>query len=147
MKYRVRETKDVTTVQRLNDQIFPLDPMPKHTDSYYWLVWHGKTPVGFCSMYLLTNSGEPDCAFFSRAGVYHSHRGKGLGQRLIRVRLSLAKKLNLRAVVTYTIDNIPSVNNLIKAGFRLYEPSYKWAGSNALYWRTDLDRRNSRRPR
>ena len=38
------------------------------------------------------------------------------------------------ATVTDTTDNISSANNLIRAGYRLFEPPWRWAFQNSLYW-------------
>ena len=38
-------------------------------------------------------------------------------------------------VVSDTTDNPASANNFIRAGYRLFVPTYSWAYSNTLYWR------------
>lgn len=138
MSYKIREVKSFKHITPLNDRIFPGEPYDPHPNGYYWLVFKENRPVGFAGLHILTRTKEYETVFFSRAGVLKAHRGHGLGQRLLRVRLNLAKKLEMRTVITYTIDNIPSANNLIKAGFRLYEPNYYYAGEEATYWKKEL---------
>jgi hypothetical protein len=40
-----------------------------------------------------------------------------------------------RAIVSDTTGNLPSANNFIRAGYRLYQPQIPWAWPNTLYWR------------
>jgi GNAT superfamily N-acetyltransferase len=70
---------------------------------------------------------------FNRAWVRKQYRGLGIQKKLIKIRLKAARGFK---VITYTTPcNIPSANNLIKAGFILYNPEYKYAGSGMLYFR------------
>ena len=134
----MREVKSFKHIKQLNDKIFPGEPYERHPFGFYWLVYFNKRPVGFCGMHICASTNEWDTVFFSRAGVIKTHRGKGIGQRLLKVRLKAAKELEMRNVITYTIDNVPSSNNLIKAGFKLFDPHYPFGGEGALHWIKEL---------
>ena len=41
-------------------------------------------------------------------------------------------------MISDTTDNVPSSNNLIKAGYKLIEPSAPWANGESLYWSKKL---------
>jgi hypothetical protein len=59
---------------------------------------------------------------------------------LIDVRIRAAKRQYCHTVITYTtLDNYPSANNLIKRGFKLYNPEYQYGGSNMLYFAKEID--------
>lgn len=99
----------------------------------WWIAHSGKIPVAFGA--LKPSMRWRLCGYLARAGVAPDFRGRGLQQRLIRVRERQARRLGWQWLVTDTTDNPPSSNNLINCGFRLYAPEYKWASSYASYWR------------
>lgn len=101
------------------------------SDYYWWLAYVNGKIAGFASMQATEEGG-----LFALCGVLPKYRGKGLQKRLIRVRTIYAKRfLKLPRVFTYTAsDNMPSANNLIKQGFKLYEPEYPWGLKGALYF-------------
>lgn len=139
MKYRVREVQSFLRIKELNDRIFPGEPLEKHEMGYYWVAYKDQASVGYCGMHVCKGSRELDAVFLSRAGVLPAHRGKGLGKKLISVRIRLARKIGMKCVITYTRPwNLSSANNLIHAGFTLYEPAYKFGYEKDLYWRLDL---------
>lgn len=73
---------------------------------------------------------------FVRMWVSPKYRGKGIQSKMIRKRIASAKKHKCTNIITYTsIDNVPSSNNLIKNGFRLYTPLFEWVGNKYLYWK------------
>jgi hypothetical protein len=77
--------------------------------------------------------------FMCRAGVRAWARGNALQRRLLRVREAKARQLGMERSVTYTTRwNIPSGNNLIRAGYRVYWPADDWGGSSAVYWYKEL---------
>jgi len=41
-------------------------------------------------------------------------------------------------MISDTTDNVHSANNLIKAGYKLLEPSAPWANTDSLYWAKKL---------
>jgi GNAT superfamily N-acetyltransferase len=136
----------------LHDLTF-FDPLvrPDLTRGYWWLAyakldwvttkdWSGLPstyePIAFCG---LTHAlSTPGTGYLKRAGVLKAYRGQGLQRKLITVRERKARKLGLDTMVTDTTDNPPSANSLIKAGYRIFEPAYRWAFEHSLYWRKTL---------
>lgn len=127
---------DLQHVERLNAALFPGIPVPKAAETFWWLALEGKSKVGFGG-YRLIEGG--DTAFLNRAGVLPFFRGRGIQRRLIRTRLSHAKRSGARVAITYTTaDNVWSANNLIRTGFVMYRPQQYWAGNEMVYWWKDL---------
>ena len=90
------------------------------------------SPVGMC-MARLTDSGKS--AFLERAAVFRSHSGGGIQRRMIRVRERWARAEGAEYAITYTLfSNWPSITNLIKCGYRFYNPSWRWAGKMVHYF-------------
>jgi GNAT superfamily N-acetyltransferase len=128
----------------LHDLTF-FDPMvrPDLPRGHWWLVWDADVPrlyqphpVAFCG--LTEALATPGSGYLKRVGVLKGYRGHGLQRRLITVRERKARKLGLTTMLTDTTDNPPSANSLIGAGYRLFEPAYRWAFKNSLYWRKTL---------
>ena len=145
MSYKVQRLprrlspRDVALLVDLEYACFPDDETyPKVSPNVrWWIVWRddGKA-VGFAG----SRYYEPDNAMFlCRAGVLPCARGNGLQRRLIRARIRHARASGARGLMTYTrLDNCASSNNLIRCGFRLWTPSYAWAGKrDVLYWWLD----------
>jgi RimJ/RimL family protein N-acetyltransferase len=66
-------------------------------------------------------------------------RGRGLQRRLIKARVDFAHKIGMQRLITYThVSNVPSINNLIRSGFTLYDPPKGWAEDDFLYWEKEL---------
>ena len=63
-----------------------------------------------------------DTVYLSRAGVLPAWRGQGLQRRLIALRERLARRQGFVWMISDTTDNVPSSNNLIKAGYKLIAP-------------------------
>lgn len=123
-----------STDRSLNHSLFvrvftpPEWPGDHHT---FWVAWRGEQPVGFCSAVFLPIEGA---VFLSSAGVLPVARGKGLQRRMIATRCRWARQHGARWVVTYAVaGNWPSLTNLLRAGFRVYEPASWWAGRSAVY--------------
>ena len=137
----VKKTKNAKLILKMNDQIFPGEPLDINELSHFWLLYDNDFPIGFASMRGLRL--ERDTVFFDRAGLKPIARGNNYQCRLINARLRYAKKLGYRRAITYCMDeNLPSANNLIKCGFHLYEPAERWADSSsnkeALYFMKEL---------
>lgn len=134
MTYRIRRVHSFKHIERLNEHIFPGEPFEKHPFGIYWLAYCDGRAVGFAGLHPLVYSNELDTVFLSRSGVIKTHRGKGLGGRLLDTRLQYCRQNGFKSALTYTIDNINSANNLISRGFRLYDPDYAFGGKGALHW-------------
>lgn len=106
----------------------PLDTLTGH----WWVAFDGDSPVAFGG--LVDSLQTPGAGYLCRAGVLPSHRGQGLQARLLKARENKARKLGMGALVTDTFDNPHSSNNLIRAGFRLYEPPYPYGAEGTNYW-------------
>ena len=75
-----------------------------------------------------------NATFLCLSGVVPEHRGHALQRRMVRVRVQKARKLGKRRVISYTVSNAHSGNNLIACGFRLYNPDKCWEGE-VTYWK------------
>lgn len=134
-------------ILELHDLTF-FDPMvrPDLPRGYWWLVYERDAPklslcslvnpVAFCGLTEATST--PGAGYLKRVGVLKPYRGQGLQRRLITVREKKARKLGLTLMLTDTTDNPPSANSLIGAGYKIFEPAYRWAFKNSLYWKKDL---------
>jgi ribosomal protein S18 acetylase RimI-like enzyme len=122
----------INIVRQMDKEQFPGCEVTRLSESYVWLAYASNgEPVGYCSLRPLPNEKY---GYLSRAAVKKEHRRRGLHKRLIRVRLNTARRIGLHGVLTYTaVDNIASINSLIKHGFQLYIPEYRWAGKEFLY--------------
>ncbi len=132
----------------LHDLTF-FDPLvrPDLPRGYWWLAYdkaafetyNRLTPpvaVGFCG--LTITPADNTTGYLKRAGVLKAYRGNGLQRRLIAVREKKARKLGLTLMITDTTENAASSNSLINAGYKLFEPQYRWAFKQSLYWRKHL---------
>lgn len=133
----IRRTDDTDLVRELHAETFPADPWEDDLDIEHWLVTLDDEPVGFCSAILIGD--DANILYLTRAGVLPAARGAGLQQKMIKARLTWAKRQGAEIAITYTVpDNWPSITNLIRAGFRFYDPEYAWAGRKMFYFRKAL---------
>ena len=93
----------------------------------FWRVeTTGGEVAGFCSAVVVPGEST---VFLSSACVFRAYRGANLQRAMIRHRLRWAKRRGVTAVLTYTVEkNWPSAANLLREGFRVYEPAYPWVG-------------------
>lgn len=134
--YQIRKvcgTKQRAVLEKLDRICFPHDEKARTVEGHWWIAYCGDEPVAFGGIKSLAPL-EEDVGLFTRAGVIPEHRGRGLQARLIRIRLRFAKKHGWGLVLTSTYDNPPSANNLIRQGFLMYDPSYRWMSKGTLYW-------------
>lgn len=136
MKFSIRRTFDEDLIKNLHTHTFPSDEYYKHNGNYYWIIRNDlDQPAGFC---IATDIGSK-ILFLSRAGILKPFRGWGLHIKLIQVRERFAKTNGFDSIITYTTkDNYASFCNLIKRGFKLYDPDWEYAGSNVFYFMKDL---------
>lgn len=109
------------SIRRLDRRCFPADDPVVLTGAWWWVAYDGATPVGYAG--LKPEGG--DRYSLVRVGVLAAYRGCGLGRRLLKVRMALARRLSKHGVLkTYVWANNPeSANNLIRQGFRVYRNS------------------------
>jgi RimJ/RimL family protein N-acetyltransferase len=123
---------------RLQKECLPEADLWPIDGSFWWLARdENNGPVGFAGLHV--DNVDHGIGSLCRAGVVEQARGHGLQQRFIKARAQAAKAMGLRRLITYThVSNIPSSNNLIACGFRLYEPPKGWAEDGFLYWEKEL---------
>lgn len=97
----------------------------------WWLVHRGDEAIGFAGLY--PSSQYYDAGYMVRAGVLPAHRGHGLQRRLLRVREAKAKRKGWTCVVTDCTDTVYSANNLIAAGYKIFDPACRWAFEKSIY--------------
>ena len=127
-----------TIVSDMDSVCFPGEPISpvKFKATYWWIVRCKNKPIGYAGLRLV-DEGDDKLGFLCRVGVLPDFRGHGLQKRLINSRVSFAKRVGCSAVLTYAYkENYPSINSLVSRGFRMYSPSYAWAGRDVmLYFR------------
>jgi GNAT superfamily N-acetyltransferase len=133
-RYAIRRETTPLAVLPLDAECFPSDYRPVLENSLWWVVWHGKEPVGYAGLRVCEGAQNKGLGFLSRAGVVREHRGRGLQRRLIRAREVEARALGLVELVTYVAHwNCPSINSLVACGYRFYRPAAKWGGASSVY--------------
>ena len=132
---RIRETKDVALITRMNKQCFDgYDVFETVTGVFFVATVDGK-PAGFASVRRM-NDGVYE---LTRAGVVPKHRRKGIQRKLIQARIRWAKRNNVDVLVTYTrLDNFASMSNLLKCGFKFHAPEVPWEGTGLMYFRKEI---------
>lgn len=128
---QLRQTSNLDLVKQLHAQCLPDDDWEDATQ--HWALWNDAgRACGFCSVYRLKYERG---VYLSRAGVLPGTRGRGLQRRMIQARLRWARTRGLRFAVTYTsLDNYPSIVNLLRCGFVFYDPATPWAGPQVHYF-------------
>lgn len=144
MKFTIREVD--ASDEAYHDDIIELHDLtffdvairPDLPRGWWWLVYTDefKSPIGFCGLTMAYRS--PEIGYLKRAGVLRAYRGLGLQRRLITVRERKARRLGMTSMITDTTDNPPSSNSLIRSGYRIFEPAYRWAFKHSIYWKKDL---------
>ena len=140
--YRIREVDehDDEVADTLRDlhrlTFFDGAPIPKCDQGHWWLAFHETIPIAFAGVVRSTRAHN--AGYFCRVGVLKKHRGRALQLRLMRAMESRARRNGWDSVVSDTTDNPASANNLIGAGYRLYQPLYPWGYPNTLYWRKSI---------
>jgi GNAT superfamily N-acetyltransferase len=110
--------------------------MPDFTDGHWWIAFFGDVPAAFIGIKQSHISAH--AGYFYRVGVLPAHRGNKLQRRLMRAMEQKAKKVGWITIVTDTRGNPSSANNIIAAGYRMFEPDNPWAFCDACYWRKRL---------
>jgi GNAT superfamily N-acetyltransferase len=112
-------------------------PMIDPAYGHWWIAFDGTSPVAFAG--IVQSTYAPHVGYLKRSGVIPSYRGQGLQRRLLAAREGLAKRVGWKRVISDTAyHNIHSSNNMIRSGYRLFAPPYKWAFKDSLYWTKDI---------
>lgn len=114
----------------------PADSLYFPEDGVWWVAYRKDTLVGFSC--LSPSQQMEDGIYLGRCGVLKAYRGYGIQRQMIRLRVQWARRHEYRWAVSDTTDNIPSANNLISCGFRLYTPKIAYSFARSLYWRKRL---------
>lgn len=128
-------------VRRLDRILFAEDIEIKPDGCWWWVLEDRKEAVAFAGLRPCRLDQNSGLAYLIRAGVRRTHRGRGLQRDLIRARVRMARRHGFEELVTYVMPfNVPSANNLICCGFKLYRPAKPedWGGKTALYFRKPL---------
>lgn len=131
MKYKIRQGT-AEEARSIWEEVAPMDVW-NGEDDFHWCAYDeaGK-PVAFASLRIID---DYDTMYFTAAGVLPEARGAKLQRRLIRVRCAWAKRQGCKSIITYTVlKNYPSIMNLLKEGFRFYEPEWAWVGRKVHYF-------------
>lgn len=120
----------------MDEIAFPgLTPYPK-AGAIWWVA---ADALGLAAFAGLKNVGH-DTGFLCRVAVQKAYRGTGLHRKLIQVRERKARSMGLKWAITYVAKyNLKSANNLIRCGYRLYQPQNPYGVPDALYFRKSLD--------
>ncbi len=103
-------------------------------DAYWWIAYFQGTEIGFAGLDFYPDLPIPS-AFLARVGVVTEYRGRGLQTRFIKIREKQAREEGYSRIITYTsLHNTHSANNLIKNGYRLYDPYAEWGVRNSMYF-------------
>lgn len=140
--YRIREVDgddEVEALTSLHHKTFvDGEPQGDYGDGYWWIAYFHGAPVAFagiCEFYT-----DEDAGYFSRVGVLKAHRGNGLQLRLMRCLEAKARRVGWKRIITDTRHAVHSANNIIAAGYKLFEPTKPWHTLDTLYWTKDLSR-------
>lgn len=137
--FRIREIDgaDYTAdLALLHEEIFETTaPLPLTDEGHWWLAWSETeaAPIGFAGV--IPSDRFENAGYYKRVGVLPLYRGGGLQQRFTRVIEARCRRNGWSLVISDTTDNIPSANNFIRSGYRLFMPDHPWALPGSLYWR------------
>lgn len=141
-RYRIREVDGrddqiadiLTELHRLT--FFSGASVPPFDWGHWWLAYRGATPVAFAGV--VPSTHVRNAGYFCRVGVLQPHWGHCLQLRLMRAMEARARYNGWSRVVSDTTANVPSANNFIRAGYRMFQPPCPWAFPETLYWRKDI---------
>lgn len=145
MAVKIKQSRDLQVLFGLHLKTFPQDEWEDPEDTTYWIAYQSGaasggpagelTPVGFCSV---KDVGDKTL-YLTRVGVLPEARGQGLQRHLMKAARRWAKRRGYTTMITYTlVTNYPSITNMIRDGWNLYDPTFPWVGSEVFYYRYDL---------
>jgi GNAT superfamily N-acetyltransferase len=143
MKFSIREVDgNEATIGHillsLDRILFPEDAFTRiDPKTGFWWIAFTETLTPFAYAGMKPAARTPNAGYLHRCGVLPDFRGAGLQRRLIQIRVRKAKQLGFESVVSDTND-LASANNLIRCGFRLHKPVWKWGTKTSLYWQKQL---------
>lgn len=123
-------------VVKLHKLCFPVDKVLEPISGYWWIVLYQGEIVGFCAM--RQSKRWSDCGYLWRAAVHPDHRGRGLQKRMIKAREKKAREIGWEHMISDTNQNPQSANNLIKSGYKMYDPTWPYGIDSTCYWTKKL---------
>jgi GNAT superfamily N-acetyltransferase len=147
-RYAIREADgcdDAADLAMLHEQIFETS-LPSETSAprvdtslgHWWLVTANRDPDPVAFAGLIPSDRYPLSGYYQRVGVLAPWRGHGLQLRLTRALEARGRRNGWQRIIADTTCNLPSANNFIRAGYRLFAPEYPWAHRETLYWTKEL---------
>ncbi len=140
--YPLKDSKAWIDIVRLHGETLSEDLMKLPDYGYWFIIYHHKKPVAFAGLteyaFKSKNKKTPKIGFLTRCGVVETHRGHGLQRYLIFARIGKAIEVGYDMLYTTTYCNPPSANNLISAGFKMFEPEHEWGIEGTNYWKLPL---------
>ena len=145
VSYRIREVDpfednhvlyELRTLHELT--FFNEAVQPDYYVGHWWLVRDEETKLNVAFAGLTHSAFWLNTGYLKRVGVLREARGHGLQKRLLLVRERRARKNGWTCMTTDTTDNPPSANSLISGGYKIFEPSHRWAFPHSIYWKKDI---------
>lgn len=145
MSFRIREVfpeddtvahHELRTLHTLT--FFDTASQPDLFVGHWWLVRHEESGINVAFAGVVPADYTPATGYFIRVGVLQVARGHKLQKRLLSVVERRARKNGWTSIVSDTTDNPPSANAMISAGYKIFEPLYRWAFNHSIYWKKDL---------
>lgn len=135
--HTIRGLDDEDDARAIHALAFPEDDWvgDGHT---FWVARDDRARVvGFCSAIYYPDREQ---VFLSRAAVVRAAQGCGLHKRMIQMRVLWSWFQGAKDIITYTtLQNYPSMANLLDCGFRFYKPPTAWATKRVHYFRKILE--------
>ena len=140
MRITLKESTDYQLIAWMDAQLFPSDfPITRWDSTKWWVGYYKGAPVCYCG---IIEVADIDFGYFNRAGVLPEAQGYGIQRKMIKKRIEYARKCGWTHVITDTCnDNVASINNLIKCGFKTYLPQELWGNDSTVYWIKGTERR------
>ena len=132
----IQDPRYLELILSLNETCLDERLPTRYRDGWWWILYCRGAAVGYAG--LIRSAQYADVGYLCRSGVLPLHRGRGLQTRLIAARERKARSLGFGWTVTDTTDNPASGNNLIRCGYRLYNPVQPWAFRHSVYWKKQL---------
>ena len=128
----------------LDAEVFP-DDSPFQFPMAHWFLgfnFSPNEPVAYCGWKAVPRASGL-VGFHYRAGVLKKFRGKGIQQKMIKLRERQMREQSIEQAVTYTsADNAASMRSLISAGYRPYAPTSEThlaeGRAGFVHWLKDL---------
>ncbi len=133
----IRKTRNTEVIKRLDQKIFGEDYEEAAIASRsktWWIAYVDGRIAGYAGLKIY-KEGTRKVGYLCRAGVLKEFRGQGIQKALINVRDREARRQKVDICISYVANwNHASANNLIRNGYELYAPEYRYGLKDALYF-------------